>query len=393
MDVRLMSDSEIEVSVVIPCLNEVRTVAGCVAQAIVALDAGCLSGEVVVADNGSTDGSQAAATRAGARVVAVAARGYGSALMAGIEAARGRYVIMGDADGSYDFGTTPRFVERLREGHELVQGCRLPSGGGTVAAGAMPPLHRWFGNPALTLLARVMFRTPVHDVYCGLRGFTKAFYERANLRCTGMEFATEMIIKAALHNVRSAEIPITLHRDGREGDASHLRTFRDGWRTLRLFLLFSPLWLFLVPAGLFLAGGFALSGLALAGHRFQEMTLGAHSLLVGNLGVLIGLQLLYFWLFAKTFAMNEGLVPDGGFLRSFYKLFDLEKTILLGGVILLVGAGMILVVFSRWRESGYGNLRYEESLRWVVPGVTLLSIGVQTVFGAFLASILGLKRK
>jgi glycosyltransferase involved in cell wall biosynthesis len=393
MHVRFMSDSEIEVSIVIPCLNEVRTVAGCVSRAKTALGDAKLSGEIVVADNGSTDGSREAAAAAGARVVPVSARGYGNALMAGIEAARGRYVIMGDADGSYDFGATPRFVERLRAGNDLVQGCRLPSGGGTVEAGAMPFLHRWFGNPALTMLARIMFRTPVHDVYCGLRGFTREFYERMNLRCTGMEFATEMIIKAALHRARCAEIPITLHKDGREGDASHLRTFRDGWRTLRLFLLFSPLWLFLVPSALFLAGGLTLSGLALVDFRFHGVSLGAHSLLVGNLAVLIGLQLLYFWLFAKTFAMNEGLIPEKSYLRSFYRVFNLEKAIVLGALVGLAGAALILTVFWRWRASGYGNLNYAESLRWVVPGVTMLSMGVQGIFGGFVVSMLGLSRK
>jgi glycosyltransferase involved in cell wall biosynthesis len=388
-----MNESEIEVSIVIPCLNEVRTVAGCVAKAKTALDAAQLSGEVVVADNGSTDGSQGSAAAAGARIVPVNARGYGNALMAGIEAARGRFVIMGDADGSYDFGAAPRFVEKLREGYDLVQGCRLPSGGGTIATGAMPPLHRWLGNPALTFLARTMFRTPVHDVYCGLRGFTKDFYRRMSLRCTGMEFATEMVVKAALYKVRSAEIPITLHRDGRQGDASHLRTFRDGWRTLRLFLLFSPLWLFFLPAAAFLSIGTVLSSLAFESFTFRGVTLGAHSLLLGNLAVLIGLQLLYFGLFAKTFAVNEGLVPESKRLRTFYRLFNLERAITSGGVIMLLGLGLILVVFHRWHEHGYGNLNYAESMRWLVPGVTLLSIGVQAVFGAFVVSIVGLARK
>jgi glycosyltransferase involved in cell wall biosynthesis len=388
-----MKNSDVEVSIVIPCLNEVRTVAGCVRIARLALADAGLVGEIVVADNGSTDGSQEAACAEGARIVAVSARGYGNALMAGIEAAHGRFVIMGDADGSYDFATMPRFVERLREGFELVQGCRLPAGGGTVEAGAMPPLHRWLGNPALTLLARLMFRTPVHDVYCGLRGFSKAFYERMNMRCTGMEFATEMIVKASLNRVRSTEIPITLHRDGRQGDASHLRTFRDGWRTLRLFLLFSPRWLFFIPAMGLLAVGLGLTWLALTNQSLHAVVIGAHSLLVGNLAVIIGLQLVFFWLFAKTFAVNEGLVPEDRFIHGFYRFFDLEKTLLAGAAISLVGAALIFTIFWRWRAGGFGNLNYAESMRWVIPGATFLSLGAQMIFGGFVVSMLGISRK
>ncbi len=388
-----MSQSEIEVSVVIPCLNEVRSVAGCVERAKTALEAAGIRGEVVVADNGSTDGSQAISEKAGARVVPVQARGYGNALMAGIESAAGRYVIMGDADGSYDFGTAPIFVERLREGFDLVQGCRLPSGGGSVSPGAMPFLHRWFGNPALTFLARLMFRTPVHDVYCGLRGFSKAFYNRMNMRCTGMEFATEMIVKASINRVRTSEIPITLHRDGREGDASHLRTFRDGWRTLRLFLLFSPRWLFLVPSLLLLLAGLVVSGFALAGQSLSGVNIGAHSLLVGNLAVLIAFQLLHFWLFAKTFAVNEGLVPEDGFIRGFYRLFNLEKTIVAGGALMLMGVTLIAIIAWRWKTMGFGDLNYAETMRWVIPGATLFSVGAHAIFGGFLISMLGLNRK
>lgn len=233
----------------------------------------------------------------------------------------------------------------------------------------------------------------MHDVYCGLRGFTKAFYERMNLRCTGMEFATEMIVKASLNRVRSSEIPITLHKDGREGDASHLRTFRDGWRTLRLFLLFSPRWLFLIPALFLLTAGFAVSGLAFSGQTINGVTLGLHSLLVGNLAVLIALQLLFFWLFAKTFAVNEGLLPEDDFVSWFYALFNLEKTLFAGALFLLAGTVLIGVVAWRWRDAGFGNLDYEQTMRWVIPGGTLLSLGAQAIFGAFLVSAVGLNRK
>ncbi|HTA74126.1 MAG TPA: glycosyltransferase family 2 protein, partial [Gemmatimonadaceae bacterium] len=222
----------IEVSVVMPCLNEAETVGQCVAKARAALSSYGVEGEVIVADNGSTDGSQAIATAAGARVVPVSERGYGNALMGGIAAAQGTYVVMGDADMSYDFDEVPRFLDRLRAGDELVQGCRLPSGGGTVVAGAMPPLHKWWGNPMFSWMARVWFRAPIHDVHCGLRGFTADLYRRLDLTCTGMEFASEMVIKASLARARISEVPITLHPDGRLGRKPHLRTFRDGWRHL-----------------------------------------------------------------------------------------------------------------------------------------------------------------
>ncbi|MCG8448424.1 MAG: glycosyltransferase family 2 protein, partial [Pirellulales bacterium] len=238
---------ELELSVVMPCLNEADTLATCIGKAFDAMREHGIHGEVVVADNGSTDGSIQIANELGARVVHVREKGYGNALMGGIATARGRFIIMGDADDSYDFLEIPQFVEELRKGRQLVQGCRLPSGGGTILPGAMPRLHRWWGNPMFSFMVRRMFRAPIHDVYCGLRGFTRQLYDRLDLRSTGMEFATEMIIKSSLFEVDIAEVPITLHPDGRKAHAPHLRTFRDGWRTLRFFLMYSPRWLFLVP--------------------------------------------------------------------------------------------------------------------------------------------------
>src|SRR5208282_2452815 len=227
---------EIELSVVIPCLNEADTLADCVRTAQTAIRENRIAGEVIVADNGSNDGSVEIAVKLGARLVHVPAKGYGSALMGGIAAARGRFIIMGDADGSYDFTEIPRLVEKLRQGYDLVQGCRLSSGGGTIMPGAMPTLHRWIGNPIFSLIASNWFDSPIHDVYCGLRGFTKEHYARLGQKCTGMEFATEMIIKSSSLSAKIAEVPITLHPDGRKSHPPHLRTFRDGWRTLRFFL-------------------------------------------------------------------------------------------------------------------------------------------------------------
>lgn len=387
------SPGPVEVTVVIPCLNEEKTVAACVAAALSAFAAGGLAGEVIVADNGSRDASRARAAAAGARVVPVARRGYGSALMAGIAEARGRFIVMGDADASYDFGEVPRFVAKLREGYELVQGCRLPRGGGTVAPGAMPWSHRWIGNPALSLLARLFFRTGLNDVYCGLRGFTKEFYLGLGQRCTGMEFATEMIVKAALRRSRVAEIPIVLHRDGREGTGSHLRTFRDGWRTLRLFLLYSPRWLHLFPSLALLSAGLVAGTLAWAGATVGPATLGPHTLLVAAVLVLLGYQGLLLALFARTFAWRENLAPASPFLEGFYRHFTLERALVLSLLATLAGTALVGSVFWRWRELGYGALPYDTTLRSVVPGVLLVALAAQTFFGSFVISLASLERK
>ena len=253
---------EIELSVVMPCLNEADTLATCIEKAKRAVTEAGIETEIIIADNGSTDGSREIAERHGARVVPVTDRGYGAALMGGIAAARGRYVIMGDADDSYDFGEIPRFVAKLREGYELVQGCRLPNGGGTVAPGAMPILHRWWGNPMFSAMARLWFRAPIHDIHCGMRGFTRDLFQRLGQRCSGMEFASEMIIKATFKQARIAEVPITLHQDGRTSHPPHLKTFRDGWRHLRFMLLYSPRWLFLIPGSLLILAGLTAYGLA-----------------------------------------------------------------------------------------------------------------------------------
>jgi glycosyltransferase involved in cell wall biosynthesis len=382
-----------EVTIVIPCLNEAKTVGACVTRALAALKSSRLAGEVLVADNNSRDGSRERAAAAGARVLVVEQRGYGSALMAGIAAARSPYVIMGDADGSYDFGDVPRFVSRLREGYDLVQGCRLPAGGGSVEAGAMPWSHRWIGNPSLSLLARIMFRTGLNDIYCGLRGFTKAFYERIDQRCTGMEFATEMIIKAALHRARVTEIPIILHRDGREGTRSHLRTFRDGWRTLRLFLLYSPRWLYLIPSlGLILLGLVAGSAAWLE-VKIGPATFGAHTLLVAVTLVLLGYQGVMLSLFAATFRWREKLAPGSGFLEKFYGIFTLERGLVLSLGAALLGALLIGSVFWEWRNLHYSNLPYPLTMRKVVPGILLIALAAQTFFGSFVISLTSLERK
>jgi glycosyltransferase involved in cell wall biosynthesis len=388
-----LNSKETEVSVVIPCLDESRTVGACVRKAIEVLARHNICGEVILADNGSVDGSREEAAAAGARVVTVALKGYGSALAGGIAASHGAYIIMGDADGSYDFGEIPQFVDKLRAGFDLVQGCRFPKGGGQIEFGAMPFMHRWIGNPALTMLARFMFGTRIHDIYCGLRGFTRSFYDNANLRCTGMEFATEMIIKAAQMGVRTAEMPIILHRDGRSGRRSHLRTFRDGWLTVRLFLLCSPDWLFLVPGIALALFGVLGSSLSLAAVRIGPATLGVHSLLVSSLLLVIGTQCCFLGIFAHTFALVKGLRPPGALILAFYQFFNLEKALLGASLIALFGITLVASVFMDWSAQGFGLLNYPHTLRLVIPGVTLLALAAQIMFSSFMVSILSLASK
>jgi hypothetical protein len=350
-------------------------------------------GEVVIADNGSTDGSIEIAQRLGARVVRVPAKGYGNALMGGIAAARGTFVIMGDADDSYDFLEIPKFVDQLRAGHELVQGCRLPSGGGRILPGAMPPSHRWIGNPAFSWLVRRMFRAPIHDVYCGLRGFRRELFDRLDLRCTGMEFATEMIIKSSLFGVDVAEVPTTLHPDGRKAHAPHLRTIRDGWRTLRFFLMYSPRWLYLVPGLSLLLVGVLGYALALPGASLVGVTFDAHTLLVASLSAVLGCQLLQFAVFAKTFAIHEGLMPEGQLMRLFHRWVNLERGMIVGSGAFLGGLGLLGMAVNQWRAAGFGPLDYSHTMRWVIPGVTLAALGFQTIFSSFFISILRMARK
>jgi glycosyltransferase involved in cell wall biosynthesis len=376
-----------------PCLNESETLAQCVDAAQKALREHGIVGEVIVADNGSTDGSPDIARAHGARVVEVAERGYGNALMRGITAARGRYVIMGDADASYDFGEIPRFVAKLREGYELVQGCRLPSGGGRVEPGAMPPLHRWLGNPVFSRLARLWFQAPINDIHCGLRAFSKTLYERLDHRCTGMEFASEMIIKSALHGARIAEIPIVLRRDGRQKGRSHLRTWRDGWRHLRFFFLFSPRWLFLFPGAALMLAGLAAYALGFPRVQIKGVGFDVHTLLFGSVAIICGYQAILFAVLTKVFAMNEGLLPDDDRVKALMRRTSLEAGLGVSAAALVIGLGLLGVAVNEWRAAAYGALDYGVTMRKVIPGMMLTVLGVQTTLSSFYLSILGLSRK
>jgi glycosyltransferase involved in cell wall biosynthesis len=382
----------IELTVVLPCLNEADTLASCIRKAQLAMREHEIVGEVVVADNGSTDGSQAIAAAEGARVVHVDERGYGNALMGGIAAARGQYVLMGDADDSYDFLELPRFVRKLREGYDLVQGCRLERGGGRVLPGAMPFLHRRWGNPMFSALARSWFRAPINDVYCGMRAFTKEHYERLGQQCTGMEFATEMIIKSSVGSARIAEVPISLHPDGRRAHAPHLRTFRDGWRTLRFFLLFSPRWLFLAPGALLVLVGLLGYAVAMPAVHVFGVTFDAHTLLFASLAIICGYQSIMFAVFTKVFAVSEGLLPADSRFQRLQSAITLEKGLIAGGTAVFLGVILLVLAVNKWRTVEFGELDYASTMRLVVPGVTLTALGFQTVLSSFFVSVLGLRR-
>jgi hypothetical protein len=389
----LPDQSEMELTIVMPCLNEAETLATCVAKARDSLQRLGVTGEVIVADNGSTDGSVALAEKAGARVVHVVAKGYGSALRGGIASAQGKFILMGDADDSYDFLSVEPFLRKLREGHDLVMGCRMPRGGGTILPGAMPWKHRWIGNPVLSFIGRLFFKCPATDFHCGLRAFSKTAYERMELRTTGMEFASEMVIKATLGGMSIVEVPITLHPDGRSRPP-HLRSWRDGWRHLRFMLLFSPKWLFVVPGlALSLVGGVLLGALSFGPLRIGSASLDSGTLAVASMSLLVGVQLLSFSLFVKVFAGSQGLMPNDRVLEKMLRVASLERVILLGGLLMLGGIGLLVHAFTVWKEAGFGELSYSENMRRLLPAATLILVGLQTAFSGFVVGVLGLKTK
>ena len=381
----------VELTILMPCLNEAETLARCIEKAKLGLQRSGVRGEIVIADNGSTDGSQAIAEKAGVRLVPVKEKGYGSALIGGVRAAAGQWIIMGDADDSYDFSDITGFVKKFRAGDELVMGCRLPVGGGTITPGAMPWKNRWIGNPILSFIGRLFFKCPAHDFHCGLRGFTKDAFEKMDLKTTGMEFASEMVIKSTFKNLKIAEVPITLHKDGRSRPP-HLKPWRDGWRHLRFMLLFSPQWLFLAPGiclsalGILFAAALSLENIQIGGVAFDVGTL-----VVACMTVIIGFQLVAFAFFTKVFAIAEGLLPDDPKFSRAFKFFNLEKGILIGLAILLAGIVLSVRAVWIWKLAGFGELSPEENLRRLIPAATLIVLGIQSIFSSFFMSALGLK--
>lgn len=381
----------IELTIVMPCLNEAETLARCIEKARAGIQKAGVTGEVLIADNGSTDGSQDIAVNYGARVVPVTAKGYGSALRGGIEAAHGKWIIMGDADDSYDFSNITGFVQKLREGYDLVMGCRMPRGGGTIMPGAMPWKNRWLGNPVLSTIGRVFFKCPAQDFHCGLRGFSKTAYEKMELKTTGMEFASEMVIKGTFKSLRITEVPITLHKDGRSRPP-HLKPWRDGWRHLRFMLIYSPRWLFLMPGLLLgLVGAIATVLLTFAPVRANGVSFDVGTLAVSSMLTIVGFQLVAFAFFTKVFAIAEGLLPEDPKLSRIFTLFTLEKGIVIGLLVLLAGLGWLGRAVWIWQQTHYGVMDYAENLRRLIPAVALVVLGVQGIFSSFFMSVLGLK--
>ena len=379
-----------ELTVVLPCLNERETVGTCVQKAVEALRKAGVHGEVIVADNGSTDGSVELAETEGARVVHVEHRGYGNALRGGIQEARSTYVLMADSDDSYDFTHIPRFIEQLRNGSDLVMGNRFLGG---IRDGAMPPLHRYLGNPVLTAIGRLFFRSPSRDFHCGIRAFRKESYERMDIRSTGMEFASEMVVKASLLRMKVSEVPTTLSPDGRS-HPPHLRTWHDGWRHLRFLLMYSPRWLFLFPGIASIVVGLATCIWLMPGpRRVGGIVFDFHTLAYGFGAIVVGFQLLAFAVFTKVFAITEGLLPKDPRLNRMFEYIKLETGLLVGSLCVALGVVGSLLAVSTWARSSFGPITSDNLLRLVMLSVFALILGPQIIFSSFFLSILGLRRR
>ncbi len=380
----------VELSIVMPCLNEAETLKTCIDKAMKYLKENNIKGEVVIGDNGSTDGSQAIAIQAGARVIDVPRKGYGSALMAAIEASYGKYVIMGDSDDSYDFSRLGLFVEKLREGHDLVMGNRFKGG---VAKGAMPFLHRYLGNPVLSFIGRLFFGSKARDFHCGLRGFRQDIVSHLNLQTTGMEFASEMVVKATIFKLNITEVPTTLSPDGRSRPP-HLRTWRDGWRHLRFLLLYSPKWLFLIP-GIFLMLVGGIMGLCIMQgpvHLFN-IYFDTNTLLYAAALVITGFQAINFAIFTRTYAIQMGFLPQNQTLNNMYKYVNLESSLIVGLLVTAIGIGGSIYSVMLWNKVNFGYLDYSSILRVVIPSVVCIIIGLQIILSSFFLSVLGVNKK
>jgi hypothetical protein len=379
----------LELTILMPCLNEAETLATCIQKGLAYLAQSGVSGEVLIADNGSSDGSQAIARGLGARVIDVPEKGYGAALIAGIAGAQGRFVIMGDSDDSYDFSALDPFMAKLRAGHDLVMGNRFKGG---IAPGAMPPLHRYLGNPVLSTIGRVFFGGPIRDFHCGLRGFSRAAIMALDLRAPGMEFASEMVVKATMRGLRITEVPTTLSPDGRSRPP-HLRSWRDGWRHLRFLLIFCPRWLFFYPgAVLFALGAIAMAVLLPGPALLGFVTLDVHTLLYASGAVVMGFQAMQFWVFARLYGALTGLLPAPSGLTQTLSRFGLEAALVVAALLLLLGFGLGFLALAQWGAEDFGALRGGKVMRLAIASVTAMLLALQLAFGAFFLALLGMMR-
>lgn len=379
----------VELSIVMPCLNEAETLAICIKKAQTFITSHHIKGEVIIGDNGSTDGSQEIATSHGAIVIHVPEKGYGSALRGGIKAARGTYIIMGDADDSYDFTNLMPYVQKLREGNDLVMGNRFKGG---IKKGAMPFLHKYLGNPVLSFIGRLFFESKIGDFHCGLRGFSKSAFEQMDLQTTGMEFASEMIVKASLKKMSIVEVSTILSPDGRSRPP-HLNTWPDGWRHLRFLLLYSPSWLFMIPGVLLMSIGLLFSVLLILGPLvIGDITLGVHTLLYSCASFLIGFQLILFYGLTKIYTVENELLPKSQKYDRLFKILTLEKGLIIGFLLILGAVIATIYAYLNWKSVSFGDITGQSTLRLVIPAVTTLLLGVQTILFSFFFSILGLKK-
>ena len=381
---------QLTLTVLMPCLNEAETLATCIEKAKTCMKTLQIRGEVLIADNGSTDGSQEIAEQHGARVVHVQEKGYGSALLGGINAAKGKYIIMGDADDSYDFLSLKPFIDKLEEGYELVMGNRFKGG---IAKGAMPPLHRYFGNPVLSTTGRLLYKSDIRDFHCGLRGFRKDSIQTLHLITTGMEFASEMVVKATINNLRITEVPTTLSPDGRNRPP-HLRSWHDGWRHLKFLLIYCPKWLFLYPGAFLTILGITIVCALVAGPvHIGQVTFDIHTMLYGAMFTILGVQIIATALFTQTYAINSGMMPAKNNQSKFLSKFTLEKGLVIGTIMAILGLiGSILAVKS-WGTHAFGPLIPTQTMRLTIPSVTLLILGLQFMFSSFFLHILNIKHK
>jgi glycosyltransferase involved in cell wall biosynthesis len=383
-----MASSSCELTILMPCLNEALTLARCIEKAKAFLARSGVKGEVLIADNGSTDGSPALAQQLGARVVEVPVRGYGAALIAGIDAAQGRYVVMGDSDDSYDFSRLDNFLSELRRGAQLVMGNRFQGG---ILPGAMPALHRYLGNPVLSFIGRLLFRAPIRDFHCGLRGFSRDAIRGLKLRCEGMEFASEMVVKATLNGLEIAQVPTVLSPDGRDRPP-HLRSWRDGWRHLRFLLLFSPRWLFLYPGLLLLLAGLFGEAVLLPGPlSLGRLTLDVHTMLYAACAAIAGMQLSTFAVFAKIFAVDQGILPETPLVKAFRAWFSLELGLAFGSICIVSGLALSVYSVLTWDRNSFGALDPQSGMRIVIPALTFVLLGFQVLCSSMFLGVLALR--